>query len=148
MIWELEYRAKPWLLNEERAGGKRGVGGHYGRAARTREWRDAFVKLCWLQSVPPLEWFTVEAIPVCPDQRRPDVGNVFPAVKAAIDGLIDAGVAPDDTDVYLHALTFRPALILGYAGIRLRVAGEPCCAEETLYRERALRKRLIRQFVS
>jgi hypothetical protein len=147
MIWELEYRARPWLLNEERAGGRRGAGGQYGRARLTREWREAFANLCLEIQVPPLEWFTVEAIPICRDRRRPDVGNIFPAVKAAIDGLVDAGVAPDDTDAFLHALTFRPALILGFAGVRLRISGEPCSSEEVCARERAHRKRLVKAFV-
>lgn len=148
MIWELEYESRPWLLNEERSGGKRGVGGHYGRSSLVRQWRQAFAQLAEIHRVPPLEWFTVEAIPVCKDLRRPDVGNIFPAVKAAIDGLVDAAVVPDDTDVFLHALTFRPALILGYAGLRLRIGGEPCSREEADARERAHRRKLIRQFVS
>lgn len=146
MIWELEYRARPWLLNEERAGGRRGAGGRYGRARLTGEWRDCFAGLAQEQRIPPLQWFTVEAIPICLDRRRPDVGNIYPAVKAAIDGLIDAGVAPDDNDVFLHALTFRPAWMLGYSALRLRVAGEPCTKEEADAREQAYRKRLLRQF--
>lgn len=148
MTWELEYGARPWLLNAERAGGQRGVGGRYGRSALSREWRGAYARLCEVHHVPALEWFTVEAYPICVDRRRPDVGNIYPTVKAAIDGIVDAGIVPDDTDTYLHALTFRPALILGYAGLRLRIAGEPCCPEEVVARERAHRRRLIKQFVS
>lgn len=148
MIWELEHPERCWLLNAERAGGNRGIGGRYGRSALTRKWREAFAQLCQVERLPPLEWFTVEAIPVCQDRRRPDVGNIMPAVKAAIDGIVDAGVVPNDTDDYLHALTFRPALVLGYNALRLRVAGARCGQEEVASRERAYRKRLIRQFVS
>lgn len=148
MNWELEYQARPWLLNEERAGGKRGVGGHRGRATLTREWRGAFAELVLLQKIPPLEWLEVEVFPVCRDRRRSDVGSVYPAAKAAIDGLVDGGVVPDDTDVYVQGLTFRPSLILGYNGLRLIVTGQPCCREEADSRERAYRRRLIRQFVT
>lgn len=148
MIWELEYQARPWLLNDERAGGKRGVGGYRGRAARTREWRGEFANLAALHKIPALETLEVEVFPICRDRRRGDVGNVFPAVKAAVDGLVDAGVVPNDTDDYLQALTFRPSLILGYAGLRLLISGTPCCQEERDARERAYRQRLIRQFVS
>jgi crossover junction endodeoxyribonuclease RusA len=148
MIWELEYRARPWLLNEERAGGKRGVGGHRGRATLTREWRDAFAELALLHKVPPLETLEVEVFPICRDRRRSDVGNVYPAAKAAIDGLVDGGIVPDDSDDYVQALMFRPSLILGYSALRVIVTGTPCCREEADSRERAYRQRLIRQFVT
>lgn len=36
-----------------------------------------------------------------PDRRRRDVGNLYPSFKAAIDGLVDAGVLPDDDDEHL-----------------------------------------------
>ncbi len=147
-MWDLEYQARPWLVNAERAGGQRGVGGHRGRATLTREWRDTFARLAQVQRIPPLEWFVIEAIPVCRDRRRPDVGSVGPAAKAAIDGLIDAGIAPDDSDDYLHALTFRPALILGYDALRLRIDGVACSREECDARERTLRAKLRRRFAS
>lgn len=148
MIWELEYRSRPWLLNEERAGGKRGVGGHRGRAALTREWRNAFAGLVLLQKIPPLESLEVEVFPICRDQRRSDVGNVYPAAKAAIDGLVDGGIVPNDTDVYVQGIMLRPCLVLGYSALQLVVTGTPCCREEADSRERAYRKRLVRQFVT
>lgn len=148
MSWTLEYRSRPWLLNEERSGGKRGVGGYRGRAKLTRDWRGAFAELAQIDKIPMLETLEAEVLPICRDRRRGDVGNVFPAAKAAIDGLVDAGVIPDDTDDYLRGLTFRPSLILGYAALRLVITGTPCCKEEADSRERAYRQRLIRQFVS
>lgn len=36
-----------------------------------------------------------------PDKRRRDVHNLYPTAKAAIDGLVDAGVLPDDNDHHL-----------------------------------------------
>lgn len=36
-----------------------------------------------------------------PDKRRRDVHNLFPSAKAAIDGVVDAGVLTDDSDAYL-----------------------------------------------
>jgi crossover junction endodeoxyribonuclease RusA len=148
MNWTLQYPARPWLLNEERAGGKRGVGGHHGRAALTREWRDAFSMRALQQKIPALETVTVEVIPLCRDRRRSDVGNVYPAAKAAIDGLVDAGVIPDDSDTYLQGLTFRPSLILGHAGLRLVITGTPCSREEAKARDAAYCKRLARQYGS
>ena len=36
-----------------------------------------------------------------PDRRRRDVHNLLPTVKAAIDGMVDAGMLDDDSDRYL-----------------------------------------------
>jgi hypothetical protein len=36
--------------------------------------------------------------------RRRDDDNVVPTLKAMCDGLVDAGVVPDDTDAYMHKL--------------------------------------------
>lgn len=36
-----------------------------------------------------------------PDRRRRDRSNLAPTVKALMDGLIDAGLLPDDADRYL-----------------------------------------------
>lgn len=39
--------------------------------------------------------------------RRFDPHNYQPSVKAAIDGLVDAGVFPDDDSKVVHAVTFE-----------------------------------------
>lgn len=36
-----------------------------------------------------------------PDRRRRDVANWAPSAKAAVDGVVDAGVLADDSDEYL-----------------------------------------------
>ena len=36
-----------------------------------------------------------------PDRRRRDRSNLAPTVKALMDGLIDAGLLPDDADRFL-----------------------------------------------
>jgi crossover junction endodeoxyribonuclease RusA len=46
----------------------------------------------------------IRAIYYAPDNRRRDVSNLFPSVKAAVDGLVDAGVIKDDNDKYVVAL--------------------------------------------
>jgi crossover junction endodeoxyribonuclease RusA len=35
-------------------------------------------------------------------KRRRDVGNWYPTTKACIDGLVDAGVLPDDNDTWVQ----------------------------------------------
>jgi hypothetical protein len=44
---------------------------------------------------------------ICPrDHRSTDAHNAQPSVKAAIDGVVDAGVLPDDNNRHLLGLTF------------------------------------------
>ncbi len=42
-----------------------------------------------------------------PTARRFDPPNAWPAAKAAIDGIVDAGVLPDDSSDHIPATTFR-----------------------------------------
>lgn len=143
--WELTYEARPWLLNSERAGGARGIGGHYGRAGKVAEWREVYAELCLEQKVPPLAWLTVEATQTCRDRRMPDIGNCYPAVKAAIDGIVDAGVVPDDDSRYVHALTFLAPQCTGTDALHVRISGPECGPVERAARDRAHRARLLRQ---
>ena len=39
-----------------------------------------------------------------------DTGNHYPSVKAAIDGLVDAGWMPDDTPAYVAGILMLPPL--------------------------------------
>ncbi|MGW4469696.1 hypothetical protein ACWENQ_08485 [Nonomuraea sp. NPDC004354] len=48
-----------------------------------------------------------------PDRRRRDVANLYPSFKAAIDGLVDAGVLEDDDDTHLVG----PDMRLGPVGL-------------------------------
>jgi crossover junction endodeoxyribonuclease RusA len=41
------------------------------------------------------------------DARRRDPHNLAPTVKAIVDGLVDAGVWPDDTDTWVIVLDPR-----------------------------------------
>jgi crossover junction endodeoxyribonuclease RusA len=144
--WTLEYEARPWLHNAERSGGTRGIGGHRGRAAKVREWRDAYANLCLIERVPPLVSIRVVARQVCRDRRRADPGNIYPAVKAAVEGLVDADVIPDDTDLYVAAVELAPAVIAGYDALRLELTGEPCDPTEARRRREATVARLVRQY--
>ena len=75
-----------------------------------------------IQHVPALAAIEVYATPLAKDRRwRQDVGACFPAVKAAIDGLVDAGVLPDDNPQFVRALTFYPAEIGDMDGLRLQI---------------------------
>jgi glycine/serine hydroxymethyltransferase len=57
-------------------------------------------------AIPRLDRIAVEATPFGPKIRQ-DVGACFPSAKAAIDGLVHAGVLPDDTPDHVCSLTFH-----------------------------------------
>lgn len=51
--------------------------------------------------VPALRRARIVAWVTWPDGRRRDRHNLSPTVKALVDGIVDAGVIPDDSDRYL-----------------------------------------------
>ena len=97
--WRLEYNARPFTMNL--------VYGRWNRHQRNlanREWRDAFHWLAKEAKIPELDRIKVVAWPCLRDRRIQDVGACFPAVKAAIDGLVDAGVIIDDDPRYVSMI--------------------------------------------
>jgi crossover junction endodeoxyribonuclease RusA len=114
MTWELTDKQRPWTTNAERSM-------HYmKRAALIKDCRPRFFWLAKQHPIPALKRIKVHAYPLAKDRRwRPDVAACYPAVKAAIDGMVDAGVIPDDNDTYLASITFYPVQIDGYDGLRI-----------------------------
>lgn len=116
--WVLRYEARPWTTNAERAAS------HWVRAKLTREWREAFGWLARAERLPPLAWASIIAQPSQKGGRLQDAGGCAPAVKAAVDGIVDAGVLPDDSPEYVKALTYlRP--LRGEPALTLWIAGQP-----------------------
>jgi hypothetical protein len=77
------------------------------------------------QRVPRLEAISITAQPLATTRRwRPDVAACYPTVKAAIDGIVDAGVIPDDDDRHLLAVTFLPVHYGTVDGLRLIITQE------------------------
>lgn len=135
---ELRYEAKPWTFNAERAFR------HWSeRQDVTAQWRHAFKVLAKQAKVPPMERVRIEVHHFHkPEGRRawPDPVACAGAAKAAIDGVVDAGVLPDDNGKYVRSVEFfapeaskKDALVLiledtsrwtddEYAALRL---GEP-----------------------
>lgn len=74
----------------------------------------------------------VEAWPVHDSARSPqDVGACYPAVKACIDGFVDANLIPDDSSEYLFAIVMHRPVIGRENGLRLRVKPDIEQQEET-----------------
>jgi Holliday junction resolvase RusA-like endonuclease len=57
-----------------------------------------------------------------PDRRRRDVPNVWPTVKACVDGCVDAEVIADDDDSHVESMTFRRAPELSGVAQTARIA--------------------------
>ena len=104
--WTLTYLARPWSLNVGRAGNR------WKRAEMIREWREAFRILAIVEEIPPLTTLVVHAHPFYRTARSiPDTAACVGSVKAAIDGLVDAGVLTDDTPDIVRTVTFHAPVV-------------------------------------
>lgn len=104
--WTLTYHARPTALNAERASNR------FRRAESVKEWRDAYRLLALESKIPPLQWVHVEARPQYRTARSlPDTAACVGSVKAAIDGLVDAGVLPDDGPELVRRVTFEAPVV-------------------------------------
>ena len=54
--------------------------------------------------IPALTKCRVQLVWLVTDNRRRDVDNVVPTLKAMCDGIVDAGIVPDDTPEYMEKL--------------------------------------------
>lgn len=76
---------------------------HWTRARLTKEWRDAAHVLARAAKIPPCERVRVTLIYTPRDRRRRDPLNLVLSLKACEDGIVDAGVVPDDTPQYVES---------------------------------------------
>lgn len=102
LVYRLEYTERPWTTNFERKGNR------WERAELVKEWRSAFHVLALKEKIPKMSWMSVTVEPHSKASRSQDVGACHPAVKAAIDGIVDAGVLVDDSPEYLRSLIYLP----------------------------------------
>jgi hypothetical protein len=118
--WTFNHFERTWTINIDRNWHP------YKRAAVIKEWRGVF---CILGLAEPtcqnLDRVRIEATPLLPEvggAMNQDVGACFPAVKAAIDGLVDAGMCENDGPKHVVSLTFNVQRRGGrYAGLELVV---------------------------
>ena len=100
--WILSHNERPIPANKHR-------NLHYQAAATyNRSWRFAFNVLAREAKVPALAVIEITVHQTQAKGTLPDTMASAPTVKAAIDGLVDAGVIPDDTGKHLAAVTFLP----------------------------------------
>ena len=114
-VLTLRYERRPWTLNVERQQNR------FRRAKLTKEWREHFAALA--ADLAPM---TAVAVIAQPELRHrgsmPDTGACIGAVKAAIDGLVDAGVLIEDGPAVVKALTFLAPKVTGVDALELEVS--------------------------
>lgn len=89
-VWVVDHLARPWSLNAERGGSP------WEHRRRTKEWREQVGWSIVASGVPRgLDRIAVVASPWYRG-RLADCGNCYPAVKAAVDALVDLRIVPDD----------------------------------------------------
>jgi hypothetical protein len=107
-IYTLRYEARPWTLNVERQGNR------WKRSKLVKEWREEFCTLATDAGIPLLGQVEILARPELRHRgAMPDTGACIGAAKAAIDGLVDAGVLAEDGPATVVHLGFDAPLVTG-----------------------------------
>ena len=88
---------------------------HWAKQARvTRRWRDtaAYAAVVAARGIPlPLGPSTIRTTIAVYGRLRRDPANYTPTVKACVDGLVDAGLWPDDTPDWVETIEPRLRVI-------------------------------------
>lgn len=101
--WVLVHADRPLPMNKYR------TLHHHDRAEYDASWRGVFKILALRAKVPRgLAAIEVEVHQACRRPPLPDPGASYPTVKAALDGIVDAGVIVDDTGERVRLLAFLP----------------------------------------
>lgn len=96
---EVTYWQRPVSLNRSYGHSR------YERTAHVIEWRNAFAWMAIQSKFPKLDVVDI-IVETQMSGRLQDIGNCYVSAKAAIDGIVLAGVIPDDTGAHLRRLTF------------------------------------------
>lgn len=91
-------------------------------AGRTKTTRKVWAGLALQQKIPRVDRCEITVTPLHKDNRSPqDTGACAPALKAAVDGLMDAGVLLDDNGDHVLAIHYLPPDICGADGLRIYI---------------------------
>jgi hypothetical protein len=116
VTWTVEYYERAWTTNAERSGNK------WERAKLTKKWRTDFATLGKFHNAPKYAWIDI-VVDLQLKGPLQDTGSCFPSVKAAVDGLVDIGVIPDDSPQFVHSLHFTAPKRAKESMIRLTLTG-------------------------
>lgn len=115
-VYRLTHEARPWTLNVERQGNR------WGRAGLVKPWRQAFAVLAAKGHLPACRALTATVRPELANGTGiPDTAACIGAAKAAIDGIVDAGILPDDGPLHVRRLTFEAPIITGRDALSLDI---------------------------
>lgn len=89
---------------------------------RNREWA---TNAAVAALIPPLEHCIVEMVWTVPTKTRRDEENPMYDFKAVCDGLVDAGVVPDDVPQYMTKLMPRIEYVKGEQRVEFLITGMP-----------------------
>lgn len=91
--------------------------------AETKDWRAWAKKTAQDEDMQPMRVpVTVTATHLRKNRgAMPDTGAPILAVKAVIDGLVDAGVLPEDGPSVVRRLVFEAPEVVGFHGLRVVV---------------------------
>lgn len=120
-VWTLTLSGLEWLNANDRP--------HWAEKARkTKAIREAACVLARSHRIPALDVVLVLAyVHPSTNRKKWDPANWYPSVKAAVDGLVDAGVVVDDDHGHLVGPHMFPAYRVSGGGLTLVVAPvEPC----------------------
>jgi crossover junction endodeoxyribonuclease RusA len=91
-------------------------------AKHTEETRGRWHLLALEANVPHLNACRITVTPLHANRTSPqDVAACAPEAKAAIDGLVDAGILDDDDPTHVLLVTFTAPLVCGVNGLELRI---------------------------
>ena len=94
-VWPESAFTVNWALNHH----------HTSVSREIKAWREPF-RLMALGCA-PLAWCSIVVDHVVPTRRSVDPGAAFLAYKAALDGIVLAGVLEDDSPHYVRSVTFN-----------------------------------------
>lgn len=125
LVYSFHYKARPWTVNSERAGNR------WTRAKNTKEWRTVFADATKEYGCVTLTQARVSVF-LEMKGRLQDTGACMPAVKAAIDGMVDGGLFVDDTGEHVESLEFHAPQRAKMDFFTIMVVGYPT---QDLYQE-------------
>lgn len=118
IVYSFHLQARPWTVNSERAGNR------WTRAKNTKEWRTLFADATKSYGCVELTQARVSVF-LEMKGRLQDTGACMPAVKAAIDGMVDGGLFQDDTGEHVEVIEFHAPQRAKMDFITILVVGYP-----------------------